>query len=181
MFTDKVSWRWCFYINLPLGAITLGFIGFFYRPTQATRAQTLKVGLKAKLEQFDIFGTIVFLPMVVCLLLALQWGGSQYEWSNGRIIALFVLFGVLLAVFVTIQFWKKDYATVPPRILKQRSIAAGAWFSAALGASFFVGVPTMLLMVSRLTYDRSTCIICPYGSKPSRAPQLSSPVSTTYL
>ncbi|KAK3699473.1 MFS sugar transporter [Vermiconidia calcicola] len=137
VFTDKVSWRWCFYINLPLGAITLGFIVFFYRPTQATQAQTLKVGLKAKLEQFDIFGTIVFLPMVVCLLLALQWGGSQYEWSNGRIIALFVLFAVLLAVFVAIQFWKKDYATVPPRILKQRSIAAGAWFSAALGASFF--------------------------------------------
>ena len=78
--------------------------------------------------------------MIVCLLLALQWGGSQYPWSDGRIIALLVVFVVLMLIFIAIQFWKKDNATVPPRVLKQRSIASGAWFAITLGAAFFVFV-----------------------------------------
>jgi len=78
--------------------------------------------------------------MVVCLLLALQWGGSKYPWNSGRIIALLVVFGVLCITFIGIQFWKKDHATVPPRILKQRTVAAGAWFGACVGSAFFVFV-----------------------------------------
>ncbi|KAK4997883.1 MFS sugar transporter [Elasticomyces elasticus] len=137
-FTDHVSWRWCFYINLPLGFVTAVFILFFFHPTP--KAKAASVGWKARLQQFDLYGTIVFLPMIICLLLALQWGGSKYPWSNGNIIALFVVFGVLLVVFIVIQLWKQDNATVPPRVLKQRSVAAGAWFGACLGASFFIMV-----------------------------------------
>jgi hypothetical protein len=48
-------------------------------------------------------GTLIFIPAIVSLLLALQWGGSKYEWKNGRIIALFVIFGVFISAFVAIQ------------------------------------------------------------------------------
>jgi len=137
-FTDKVSWRWCFYINLPIGAITILFIALFYHPTK--RAQGMAMGWKEKFQQFDLYGTVIFLPMIVCLLLALQWGGSKYPWHDGRIIALFVVFGVLLCMFIPIQIWKKDNATVPPRVLGQRSVRAGAWFAVSLGAAFFVFV-----------------------------------------
>lgn len=85
-----------------------------------------------------MFGTLIFLPMIVCVLLALQWGGSKYAWGNGRIIALFVVFGILLIAFIAIQIWKQDNATVPPRLLKQRSVAAAALFSVSLGAAFFI-------------------------------------------
>lgn len=118
-----------FYINLPIGAVTLIFILFCYHPT--TRAKSLAAGgWKAKLEQFDIYGTLIFLPMIVCLLLALQWGGSKYPWSNGRIIGLFVAFGVLALLWGGIQHWKQDNATVPPRLIKQRTVASAAWVSA---------------------------------------------------
>ncbi|KAM0721945.1 hypothetical protein Q7P37_002871 [Cladosporium fusiforme] len=138
-FTDKVSWRWCFYINLPIGAVTFAFIVLFYRPTAKSRARSFKSGgWRQNIEQFDIFGTIIFLPMIVCLLLALQWGGSKYPWSDGRVVALLVVFGVLLIVFIGIQIWKKENATVPPRILTQRTVGAGAWFGAMIGAAFFV-------------------------------------------
>lgn len=88
--------------------------------------------------QFDIPGTICFLPGVVCLLLALQWGGSTYPWKNGRIIALFILAGLLLIGFVLIQLWKKEEATVPPRVFKNRNVWGSAWFACALGAAFFI-------------------------------------------
>jgi MFS family permease len=137
-FTDKLTWRWCFYINLPIGAVTFAFIAFFYHPTERSRAQRFgDGGWRKNLEKFDIYGTLVFLPMIVCLLLALQWGGSKYPWSNGRIIGLLVVFALLLIVFIGIQFWKGDNATVPPRILKQRTVAAVAWFAAMIGAAFF--------------------------------------------
>ncbi|EWC44372.1 hypothetical protein DRE_01198 [Drechslerella stenobrocha 248] len=138
VFTDSASltWRWCFWINLPFGAVTLGFIIFFYTDIRQTKKTTLTWG--ERIEQFDLHGTAVFLPAIICLLLALQWGGSKYPWGNGRVIALLVLAGVLLAAFVGIQIWKQDKGTVPPRIIKQRSIAASAWFAAMLGAAFFV-------------------------------------------
>ncbi|KAJ7618232.1 putative HC-toxin efflux carrier [Mycena rosella] len=139
VFTDRVTWRWCFYINLPIGAVTLIVITIFFKPPGAVR-KTEAMRLTDRIQQFDPLGTIVFIPAIVSLLLALQWGGSKYPWSNGRIIGLFVVFGVLISTFIGIQIWKQDLATVPPRILKQRSIMAGAWFSLCLGSSFFIFV-----------------------------------------
>ncbi|KXT02357.1 hypothetical protein AC578_188 [Pseudocercospora eumusae] len=137
-FTDKLSWRWCFYINLPIGAVTVLFIVLCYKESSRSRAQVLETSWKARAKQFDLEGLAIFLPMVICLLLAMQWGGSTYPWSDGRIIALLTLFAVALVVFVGIQVWKKDNATVPLRVLRQRSIAAASWFAFTLGASFFV-------------------------------------------
>ena len=91
-FTDKVSWRWCFYINLPIGAVTVFGIALFFK--SPVRQKEGSIGFKQRLQQFDPWGTAVFVPAIICLLLALQWGGSKYPWSNGRIIALFVIFGM---------------------------------------------------------------------------------------
>ncbi|KAI5196479.1 MFS transporter [Aureobasidium subglaciale] len=137
-FTDHLTWRWCFYINLPFGAVTIIFIFFFFNPTKS--AKKLSVGWKNRVMDFDPAGTIIFLPMIICLLLALQWGGSTYPWSSGRVIALFVVFGMLCAIFIGIQFYVGEKATIPPRIIKQRTVAASAWFGVSLGAAFFLFV-----------------------------------------
>ena len=135
-FTDHVSWRWCFYINLPLGAFTIAAIAFFFE--SPTRRNEESIGFKERFKQFDPFGTTVFIPAIICLLLALQWGGSQYAWKNWRIILLFVIAGILGIAFVGIQIWKQENATVPPRIVRQRSVAFSAFFVFCLGGSFFV-------------------------------------------
>ncbi|KAJ7485668.1 DHA14-like major facilitator [Mycena latifolia] len=138
-FTDKVTWRWCFYINLPIGAVTLLVITLFFK-APGSSVKTEFMPLIDRIQQFDPLGTVTFVPAIVCLLLALQWGGSKYPWDDGRIIALFILFGVLLSGFIAIQIWKQDLATVPPRIIKQRSNMTGAWFAFCLGASFYTVV-----------------------------------------
>ncbi|KAK2825681.1 MFS sugar transporter, partial [Arthroderma sp. PD_2] len=135
-FTDHVSWRWCFYINLPIGAVTIGAILIFLKhPKQKLDTNQT---WKTRLMKLDPLGTAVFMPSIICLLLALQWGGTKYPWGNGRIIALFVLFGVLISGFIYIQIRSGDAATVPPRILKQRSIAFGAFYSFMIGSAFFI-------------------------------------------
>ena len=80
------------------------------------------------------------MPCIIYLLLALQWGGTTYAWGDGRIIALFVVFSVQLLAFITVQTWVGDNATVPLRIVKQRSIASGSFFSMCVGAAFFIMV-----------------------------------------
>ncbi|KAL9107302.1 MAG: hypothetical protein Q9227_007754 [Pyrenula ochraceoflavens] len=136
-FTDKVTWRWCFYINLPVGAVSMIVtMLLLHMPNQ--KLDTQADGLVAKLKQLDPIGNLAFFPGVVCLVLALQWGGTKYPWDNARIIVLLVLCGVLCLTFIAIQVWKKEDATVPPRILKQRSIAAATWFGFFNGASMMV-------------------------------------------
>ncbi|KAL8636376.1 MAG: hypothetical protein Q9228_006218 [Teloschistes exilis] len=135
-FTQKVSWRWCFYINLPIGALSLVIVTFFLKvPSNTTRKS-----LKEQVAQLDPIGTTFFLPGIVCLLLTLQWGGSTYAWSNGRIVALLVIFGICACVFIAVQAWKGEMATVPPHIIKQRSIAATFWFSFCNGGAMQIVV-----------------------------------------
>lgn len=83
-------------------------------------------------------GTSVFIPAIICLLLALQWGGTKYHWGNVRIIVLFVLFGIFIGSFIAIQFWQGDSATVPLSIIKKRSMWSASWFSFCLGSYFFL-------------------------------------------
>ena len=91
-----------------------------------------------QIYQIDPIGTALFIPGIVCLLLALQWGGSTYPWHNARIVALLVLAGVLLIAFIAVQPWKGDHATVPPRIIKNRSVAAGFFWAFCSGAAMMV-------------------------------------------
>lgn len=127
-FTDGPGWRWCFYINLPCGAVVFVLLALFLHipPEMLKRDSTT---WKEKVNRMDPVGTFFFLPCIICLLLALQWGGVTYNWSNARIIVLLVLAGVLFASFIFVQRWKGDNATVPGRIFLNRSIIAGAWFS----------------------------------------------------
>ncbi|KAK0702544.1 major facilitator superfamily domain-containing protein [Apiosordaria backusii] len=133
-FTDHVTWRWCFYINLPIGAVTIAAIVFIFPdPKREIKNDDT---LRQRIMRFDPFGTIVFMPAIICLLLALQWGGTQYAWSNWRIILLFVLFGVLIAIFVGVQIYQGDLATVPPRIVKKRSVWSSGFFIMMIGGAF---------------------------------------------
>ncbi|PVH88509.1 putative HC-toxin efflux carrier [Cadophora sp. DSE1049] len=136
VFTDKATWRWCFYINLPIGAITMIVIFFFFKAPH--RDAVKSQGWKEDIKAFDIYGTAVFLPAIITLLLALQWGGTKYPWGNWRIILLFVLFGVLIGAFIAIQFWKQETATIPPKMMKQRSMWAACFFSFTMGSFFLL-------------------------------------------
>lgn len=136
-FTDGPGWRWCFYINLPCGGVVFVLLAIFLHipPEMLKRDSTT---WKEKATRMDPVGTLLFLPCIICLLLALQWGGMTYSWSNARVIVLLVLAGVLFVVFIVVQRWTGDNATVPARIFFNRSIIAGGWFSFYSGGAMQV-------------------------------------------
>lgn len=81
-----------------------------------------------KLKRLDLLGTALFVPATISLLLALQFGGSKYGWGDARIIVLLTLFVALIAAFTWLQWHLGDAATLPTRIIGQRSIWSGMWY-----------------------------------------------------
>lgn len=129
-FTTNVTWRWCFYLNLPLGGVVVVVIFFLLDIADPANKPT---SLVEKLKHLNLSGVLVLVLGVVCLCLALQWGGTKYAWNARRIIALLVLAGLFLIAFALIQVaWPKT-ATLPPRIFIQRSIFSGFWVSCCQG------------------------------------------------
>ncbi|KAM0258570.1 hypothetical protein ACHAQJ_003741 [Trichoderma viride] len=137
VFTDKVTWRWCFWINLPLGAVTFLTVLFLVKiPSDPSRKS--KGTLKGFLDRFDLIGTLVLIPWVICLLLALQWGGSEYTWNSWRIILLLVFFAVLFVLWLFIQYKEGNKATLPLRIVQQRS--HGFWVPSLIIMGIGIGI-----------------------------------------
>jgi MFS family permease len=136
VLTDKLSWRWCFYINLPCGLITLILLViFFENPRQASSPS---LSWKQIIVKLDLLGTALFVPAITVLMLALQWGGSKYGWEDARIIVLICVSAILLAGFAFQQWKKGDNATLPARLFANRSLLAGFWFSFCNGSALAV-------------------------------------------
>jgi hypothetical protein len=73
----------------------------------------------------------------VCLLLALQWGGSTYSWKSSRVIGLLVGAALLISIFVALQIKLGERATLPPRFFKLRTVSAAVVYAFFFGAAFF--------------------------------------------
>ncbi|KAF1940885.1 MFS general substrate transporter [Clathrospora elynae] len=149
--TQNVSWRWCFYINLPIGGVS-AFV--FFLVFHVKSASTENAPLRSKLKSLDGVGFTLFAGAIVMLLLALQWGGSTYPWKSSVIIGCFVGSGFVFSIFIAWQIYLGDTALIPPRLFANRNvglICASAffvngpfqtivywlpiWFQAVLGAS----------------------------------------------
>lgn len=100
-FTDSVSWRWCFYINLPLGGFAFVCLVFFFHPPQP------QFTWKEKFSQVDYLGCFLMVSGIVLLLVALTVGGTQLAWNSAGVICLFI-FGSLVSIGFCV--WNFKYA-----------------------------------------------------------------------
>ncbi|KAE8369130.1 major facilitator superfamily domain-containing protein [Aspergillus caelatus] len=171
-FTSSVTWRWCFYINLPIGAVTLILLFLIWDPPKSNH-EPASIG--THLKRLDPLGMFFFVPAIVSLLLALQWGGSTYSWSNNRIITLFVLFGVLLLLFAAVQILRPETATIPTRVITQRSMLCAALYTLCISSS-------MILMVYFLPiWFQTVQLVSPIKSGIYTLPLMLSMVLATFI
>ncbi|KAJ4005972.1 hypothetical protein NW752_001219 [Fusarium irregulare] len=111
----------------------VGSLGLITAPTIGApqlRENVPQLTFKEKIKKVDYLGTLLAVPAVTCLLMALQWGGTKFGWGSWQIILPLVFCAVLFAGFGYLQYRQGEKALIPPRILKQRSIIAGMWFGA---------------------------------------------------
>ncbi|PVU94508.1 hypothetical protein BB559_002988 [Furculomyces boomerangus] len=117
LFTDKASWRWCFYINLPLGAIAIVAIIFLVKIDKP------KGNLMEKLKRLDVVGVLIMICAIVMILLALNWGGTTYPWNSSRIIALLVVGILCIFIFIAYEYKFPKEPVIPLRIFRTRNLS----------------------------------------------------------
>ncbi|HEX3081917.1 MAG TPA: DHA2 family efflux MFS transporter permease subunit, partial [Candidatus Saccharimonadia bacterium] len=126
--TDNLTWRWVFFVNLPVGAIALT-IAWFALPN-------IKRDARGKI---DWFGCLALTATVVPFLLALIWGGSKYAWNSGQILGLFGGAAIMLVIFLLIERMAED-PILPLRLFKTPSFALVNTIIVLTAAMLFGGI-----------------------------------------
>jgi len=134
LFTDHLSWRWVFYINVPIAAVILVLS---FRLLPSTKAVARPV--------IDYLGIAFVSAGSGALILATSWGGTQYAWGSATIIGLFVASVVLLAIFVMVELRASD-PVLPMRLFR------GNVFSISSVLSFIVGFALLGALTFLPTY-----------------------------
>jgi MFS family permease len=185
-FTDHVTWRWCFYINLPIGAISIICIWFIVPSTGQPELSPERIhvaetkfkryfrgkwmpspqSLTFRLALIDYVGVVLLLGFITCLLLAIQWGGDKYRWDSAIVIGLLCGFAAIATVFVMWE-WKfaGDNGLIPLRFFKNRTqvgacISALFVFFCMLGVIYYL--PLLFQAVKHHSATRSGIDILPF-------------------
>jgi EmrB/QacA subfamily drug resistance transporter len=126
--TDHFSWRFVFYINLPIGVIAFVLMFFFYYESRRHDKQSI-----------DWLGVISLVPAVVSLMFALQLGGSQYAWHSTIILELFTASAILFIVFLYAEA-KAALPIISYDMFRKRLFAGSNLVGLFTGSAFVVAV-----------------------------------------
>jgi EmrB/QacA subfamily drug resistance transporter len=124
--TDKLSWHWVFFVNVPLGALVI-VLFFIFFPN--IKPDNLK-------HSIDYPGVALLILGVVPLLLALSWGGVEYAWNSPEIIAMFIVAGVAIIVFILVEHRSKE-PLIPLSLFKNRIMSVSCVMIFLTGAGMF--------------------------------------------
>ncbi|MEU0739338.1 MDR family MFS transporter [Streptomyces sp. NPDC006134] len=138
LFTEHLSWRWVFYVNLPVGVVALAVI-----------AAVLHIPRKATRHVIDYLGTFLIASVATCLVLVASLGGTTWAWGSPQIIGLAVLGVVLACVFVAVER-KAAEPVLPLKLFRVRTFTLSAVISFIVGFAMFGAMtylPTFLQVV----------------------------------
>ncbi|KAM0803432.1 major facilitator superfamily-domain-containing protein [Usnea florida] len=130
-FTIGVSWRWCFYVNLPIGAV-VALCLIFNKVPEATVKPPWRRVLGTAVKSLDLVGFALVSPAAIMLLLALEYGGNQYAWDSSVVIGLLCGAAAVFALFLFWEHREGDGAMIPFAFLRSpvvRSAALTQFFS----------------------------------------------------
>ncbi len=138
LFTEHLSWRWVFYVNLPVGAVALLVI-----------AAVLRIPRKAERHVIDYLGTFLIASVATCLVLVASLGGTTWDWNSPQIIGLSVLAVLLVVVFVAVERRAAE-PVLPLKLFRVRTFTLSAVISFVVGFAMFGAMtylPTFLQVV----------------------------------
>ncbi|KAI0648730.1 iron permease [Trametes meyenii] len=116
---EKASWRWLFYLNLPLSGIAFVLVALFLR------VRTPGGTLKEKLSRIDWIGNFMIIAGTTLALVALTWGGIQFPWDSAHVLAPLIIGGVFIVLFFLYELFVPKEPTLPFDVLSNRSSLSG--------------------------------------------------------
>jgi EmrB/QacA subfamily drug resistance transporter len=144
LFADHLSWRWVFYVNLPIGVVALAVI-----------TVALELPATRRHVRIDYLGAALLSAAVTCLLLVTTWGGQRYAWDSATIIALGTAAVALLAAFVA-QEGRTAEPILPLRLFREPvfNVVSAVLFLTTL--SFFAAIVFIPVFLQRATGASAT-------------------------
>ncbi|KAF0535892.1 MFS general substrate transporter [Gigaspora margarita] len=158
-FTDHVSWRWCFFINLPPGAITVIAIIFLLHMKMPAGS------LLGKFKRIDFIGIIIMISSTVCILLSLNWGGNTYAWNSPVIIVLLCVGAVGYIIFGLVETYVVSEPVVSPHLFKNLNVMScfiASVFQGMIFFSFIFYIPLYFQIVKEVSATQSGIYFLPY-------------------
>ncbi|MFI8194928.1 MFS transporter [Streptomyces sp. NPDC085942] len=151
-FTDHASWRWCFYINVPFGLVTLAVI-----------AVVLKLPRPAVRPRLDVLGAALLAVASTCLVLVTSWGGTEYAWDSGAILGLSAGAVASTVLFVAAERRAAE-PIIPLRLFRDSVFNVSGLVGAVVGIALFGAasyLPTYLQMVDGVSATESGLLMLP--------------------
>ncbi|ROV95938.1 hypothetical protein VSDG_05189 [Cytospora chrysosperma] len=115
VFTTKTTWRWCFYINLPISGLAMAIMFF------TLKLHNPRTGVREGLAAVDWLGALLIVGATLMVLLGLEFGGVTYPWSSPTVICLIVFGFVVGGLFFVVELYVAKFPVIPLRIFKKPS------------------------------------------------------------
>ncbi|MGA5206648.1 MFS transporter [Streptomyces variegatus] len=151
-FTDHLSWRWCFYVNVPFGLVTLAVV-----------AVTLKLPKPAVRARFDILGALLLTAASTCLVLLTSWGGTEYAWDSRTILGLAAGAAAATVLFLVTEHFAAE-PLIPLRLFRDSVFNVTGLVGLVVGVGLFGAasyLPTYLQMVDGASATESGLLMLP--------------------
>ncbi|MGH2486905.1 MAG: DHA2 family efflux MFS transporter permease subunit [Ktedonobacterales bacterium] len=152
--TDNTTWRWVFYVNMPLGVIALALLIFVLPNNLSLRSSAYRG--KAALRRIDFAGAISAGAATVCLLLGLTWGGVTYPWNSAQVIGILAAAIIFFAAFFVIERRFAVEPILPLDLFKNKVFAAGALLSLTVGMALYAVVIYLPLFIQAVLGQSAT-------------------------
>ncbi|MEU9580816.1 MDR family MFS transporter [Streptomyces chilikensis] len=152
LFTQHLSWRWVFYVNLPLGIVALGVI-----------AAVMHIPRRREKHRIDYLGTLLIASVATCLVLVTSLGGTTWPWGSWQVVTLAVLGAVLAVAFVAVERRAAE-PVLPLKLFAVRTFSLTAVISFIVGFAMFGAMtylPTFLQVVHGISPTMSGVYMLP--------------------
>ncbi|MEV6739595.1 MFS transporter [Streptomyces sp. NPDC051104] len=151
-FTDHLSWRWCFYVNVPFGLVTFAVV-----------TAVLKLPRPAVKARLDVLGTLLLAATSTCLVLLTSWGGTEYAWDSRVILGLGAGAALGCVLFLVVERFAVE-PLIPLRLLRDPVFNVTALVGLVIGVALFGAasyLPTFLQMVDGASATESGLLMLP--------------------
>ncbi|MCT9090035.1 MFS transporter [Streptomyces sp. ASQP_92] len=151
-FTDHASWRWCFYINVPFGLVTLAVI-----------TVVLKLPRPRVRPRLDVLGMLLLAAASTCLVLLTSWGGTEYAWGSRTILGLAAGAAGTTLLFLVVEHHAAE-PVIPLRLFRDSIFTISGLVGAVIGVALFGAasyLPTFLQMVDGASATESGLLVLP--------------------
>ncbi|MET7907258.1 MFS transporter [Streptomyces avermitilis] len=151
-FTDHLSWRWCFYVNAPIGLVTLAVV-----------TVALKLPRPAVKARLDILGVLLLAAASICVVLLTSWGGTEYAWDSRVVLGLGAGAGVAAVLFLVVERFAVE-PLIPLRLFRDSVFNVTGLVGLVIGVALFGAasyLPTFLQMVFGASATESGLLMLP--------------------